>query len=1024
MKTNKSILERPRRAICIILGLCTAAFFIIQIWEKNSPENKNTINESFTVIQRFYGMDAAEMERIAAVPLEDTLSGIRGLRRIFSSSENGRTRVVCYFKGRERGRYEAVRDAAQRVYESLPGAAQRPEIISSGESRIPVWTAAVKNNADTGTLLEKAVKPALESLPGVGNVEISGAGQREIVITLKREEAAARRIDASDIAAVLGNNDVLLPGGTIQHYGTKYYATKYRNGREISIMVDGRYDNGIKELRHALIPVEEANGIKRFILLEDLAEVTEQERNPENRSRLDGKETALIVVMGSDNADLGKLSGQIKEELAKFPGLEFSILSDRGDEERQARSSALGAALQGACMVAVLCALLCSRRKNFSLICALTVPITMFFSAALLILVGFSLNKMVLAGLAAGVGAAVDAAILCAEYFRHCKTKADGKKAMDALRFPLVSGILTTVIALLPLMVQEGSDMNSAAWSVAVVNIVALILALSLLPPLFFWGHPPSELTCNRNNDNSSDKKYICLLPPIISAFAAITSALGRFYRRKLAVLIRLPLRKPLLVIGCWLLLGIMGITALFLNGADVEQERSEDSVYAQIEFAGGLHTEETDRLLAAYGIELKNNPGIRSVQTLARTGTGSVLVGFNPHLTGDAAVRQLMRNTPVSGGFVYLMESSVNERSWRIKVSGDEESYCRDFAVQAARRCGSMEGISETVLHFKEGSPQINLRADRERIAMNGLSFNSIGQTARRNIHGPVAYKRIEVNGEIDVRIRMGDIPANKEDVLNIPVKGESATLGLTSLVRIEDSTGESRMAVSSIQREDRRRSASFSVRSLVMDPRRVKYRVMTVLSDMDLPPGYSIEFDPEAIKAAENVSAQSFLFILALLLCYMIIAALKESFVFPLTILAVVPPSLAFPALYMVLRDYPLNAVSAAAFVAVSGLAVNAAALVADSLVQTKFGRQTIKFNEVSCYCIFRRRLPVLAATTLTTVTGAVPFLFLKSNAALVLKTLSLVSALGVTVSALCAITLIPALVKLFPGLLYRKY
>ena len=1112
-------LDKPKRALCIILGLCMTALFIILVWGKNAQTNQQTADESFTVTQRFYGVDAAEMERTAAIPLEDALSGIRGLRRIVSSSENGRTRVVCYFEGREQGRYEAVREAAQRVYESLPSAAQRPEITSSGDSRLPVWTAAV-NGARSGPALEKAVKPALEGLPGVGTVEISGAGLKEIVITLKDKEAAARKIDAADIAAALAYNDVLLPGGSLRRDAVRYDADR---SEEIPVMVDGRYT--MEELRRALIPVEDSSGGRSFVRLEDIAVIAEQERNYDSRSRLDGKETALIVVMGSDGADLGKLSLRIKEELAKFPDLEFTILSDRGEAERQARSSVLGAALFGACMVAILCALICFRKRRFSVICSLTVPVSLFFSAAILILFGFSPDKLVLAGLSAGAGAAVDAAILCAEYFRSCKTFDDGKKALKALRFPIISGALTTVIALLPLMAQKSSGMNSVAWAVASVNFAAMVLALTLLPPLFLWGSGRSglaagradrgadrllDLKCDRVNAKTTAAKLVAdlirdrinakspavarqlgdlkcdhvnpkpstvarrvadlirdrinaklknlkrdrvnakttaaelvavgqpgdlirdhvnaqppkpvdlkrirfksaalaaaVVAPTVAA-TTIISALSRFYRRKLAGLMRLVLDKPLPVAGCWLLLSLLGIAALCLNGADVEQGGSEDTVYAQIEFDGGLYIEETDKLLAAYGAALKNHPGIINVQTVARTGTGSALVGFDPGMVNDKTVRELMRTTPVSGGFVYIVESSGNERSWRIKISGDEESRCRALAEEAARRCGAVPMVTETVLNFKEGSPRIDLKADRERIALNGLSFGSVGQTVRRAIHGPVAYKRIDGNGETDVRIRGRENPMSREEALEILVKGERDPFNLESLV-----SAESGREAASIQREDRRRSASISIRTAVMDPRRVRDRAMAVLADLELPPGYTVEFDREALKAAEGVSAQGFLFVLALLFCYMVIAALKESFTFPLALLAAAPPSLAVPAFCLVLWNYPLSAVTAAAFVAVSGLAVSAAAIVADAL-------QRARPDVASYYSVFRRRLPVLAATTLTTVAGAVPFLFIKSGAALVVKTLSLVSALGVAVSAVCAVTLIPALIKIFPRLL----
>jgi len=991
------MLDKPKRALCIILGLCTAAFFIIGLFGKNSPVSYS-VDEAFTVTQRFYGVDAAEMERIAAIPLEDALSGIRGLRRIASSSENGRARVRCFFEGREKGRYEAIREAAQLVYESLPSAAQRPEIASSGDSRVPVWTAAVTSAAaQAGTILEKSVKPALEGLPGAGDVEISGAGLLEIVITLKSDQAAARKIDAAGIAAVLAQNDVLLPGGSLLDF-------RRQDDREIPVMVDGRYGfnartntNGLEELRRALIPVEGSGGGKQFVRLEDIADISEQERNYESLSRLDGKTAALIAVMGSDGADLGKLSAQIKEELAKFPDLEFTVLSDRGDEERKARASVLGAALQGSLMVALLCALICFRGGQFStwplaVICSLTVPVVIFFSAALLILLGFPLDKLTLAGIAVGVGAAVDAAILCAEYFRSCKTLQEGKFAMETLRFPLASGAITTVIALLPLMTQKAQGINSVAWSIAAVNIIAMLLALTLLPPLFLWGKKGPRIT--RINAEKIRK-----VPLFFRVFPRNPRT------RILARLIHFVLCKPAFVAVCWLLLGVAGITALCLNGADAEQESSEDSVYAQIEFDGGLHTEEIDGMLAEYAAGLKNHPGIVSVQTIARTGTGSALTSFDPNIVDSRTVRDLMRNSSVSGGFVYVMESSGDERNWRIKISGDEGKRCRELAAEAARICASSY---ETVLNFKEGSPRLTLIPDRDRLAMNSLSFGSAGQIVRRGIHGPVAYKRISGGGETDVRIRGGDEPKNKEEVLSILINGETAPIALGSVV-----SAEAGREAGSIQREDRRRSASISIRTPAIDPRRVRDRVMASLSTIELPPGYTLEFDPEAIKAAGKVSAQGGLFVLALLFCYMALAAFKESFTFPLAVLAVVPPSLSIPAFCIALRGYPLNSVSAAAFVAVCGIAVNAAALVADALQHEKPGAQ-------SWYRVFRRRLPVLAAATITTVAGAVPFLFIKSSAALVVKTISLVSALGVAVSALCAITLIPALTAMFPLIL----
>ncbi|MDR2211184.1 MAG: efflux RND transporter permease subunit [Spirochaetaceae bacterium] len=997
-------IARPKKALAIILGLLAAAFFVIQGWGKNNPGLQNPADESFTVTQRFYGVDAAEMEKIAAIPLEDALAGINGIKRIFSTCENGMVRVSCYFEGRSRGRYEMVREAAQRVYESLPSAAQRPELSFSGDSRVPVWTAAVTapDSHALGTILEKVVKPALEGLPGAGEVEISGAALTEIVVTLKEQAAAARDIDAAHIAAVLGNSDLLLPGGTLR---AAVVSGDSRLFREIPVMVDGRYEH-LEDLRHALIPLGGQDGGGDFALLEDIAVLEERERTYENRSRLNGKEAALVAVMGSDGADLGRLSLLIGKELEKYGDLNFTVLSDRGEAERRARNSALGAALEGSCAVALLAALLCSRRgrKSLALICALTVPVVSFFSAALLILLGFSLDKLVLAGLASGAGAAVDAAILGAEYFHPCKTLEEGKKALGDLIFPLASGALTTVIALLPLMIQDHSGINTVAWAVASVNTVAMVLSLTLLPPLFLWNIPrkspvkkflPSAKAPGFLSAHGRGQKFRPRLP-------------GRACRRSLAALVRGLLRRPLIVAGCWLCLSILGIAALCAAGADADQESPENSIYAQIEFDGGLHIEETDRALAVYGAALKEYPGIRTVQTVARTGTGSALVSFDPQILDPRKARELLRSLPVTGGFVYILESSGKDRTWRIRISGDEVKRCRELAVDAARICSALPGLSETVLNFKEGGPRLDLGADRERLAQGGFSFGAAGQGVRRNIHGPVAYKRMTPAGETDVRIRGGAEFRGTGDLGNLLLRGKDGPVFLSSLVLMEKGREEG-----SIQREDRRRCASISIRTGVVDPRRIRDRVMKALEVLDLPPGYTIEFDPGAVKAAEEVNSRVYLFILVLLFCYMLIAGFKESLSFPLAVLAVVPPSLSLPVLYLLFRSYPLNMTAVSSFVVVAGVAVNAAVLMADAL-------QHEKPEASSIYRVLRRRLPVLAATAGTTIAGAVPFLFVGNGAALVVKVLSLVNALGVAVSALCAITLIPALMRLFPRIL----
>ncbi|MDR2049148.1 MAG: efflux RND transporter permease subunit [Treponema sp.] len=993
-------LSRPRAALALILGLCAVSVFIIRSSATGLSRSGISVSadgESFTVIQRYYGVDATEMERIAAVPLEDALAGIRGLKKIRSASENGMVRVFAYFEGKAAGRYEAVREAAQEIYKELPPAAQRPEILSAAASRLPVWIAAVvskKSGVPPGTLLERNVKPVLESLPGAGEVEISGAGAGEIVITLDPSRAALLGLEAGDVAVPLARSDALFGGGKLSE-----------GNREVPVVFDGRYAD-VKSLEKALVPIREGAG---FVSLGDIASVREEEKEDMSLSRLNGKKTAVVAVTAGAGADLGRLSESIGNEIAKFEELEFTVLSDRGEEERNAYRSVLNAAVQGSAAVALMAALLCFRkgRRFFVPVCALSVPAIMLFSAAALNLLGIELDTPVLAGLSAGAGAAVDAVILCAEYLGSAVTLSEGRRALASLRFPLISGSATTIIALFPMVFQKfTSGFHSVAWAVGSVNFVSMVLTLTLLPPLFLYRRAPAAreefLTAKkplpRSLRKQKAKKEAAPQPVRRNLFRRF-----RLLSRLLAAQIRFCVTRPFAVIAFWFLLTGLGLASLIRGGADTGSRISENSVYAQIEFEGGLRREAVDRALAAFGESLKATAGITDVQTSARTGSGSALLRFDPSRLNAEKVRTLLRSTPVPGGFVYIGESSPRERIWELYVSGDDGGRCREFAAEAARICLSVPFVDETVLNFKEGPLQLTLNAERENLAEAGLSFSGLGGMLRYSVHGPVIYKRLSPDGETDVRLKWGGETPGRDGIRQSAFAGSSGPVIAGTLFK---ETEDREPGI--IQRIDRRRSASISVRTKAADPRKARDLIMPALSKLALPPGYGIEFDPDAIQSAEELSGSWKMFVLALFLCYFVIASSRESFLFPFAVLAVVPPSLAFPALFMT----SLDAASASAFIAVSGMAVNAAVLVAD----TRSG------SVLGLYRVLRKRLPLLAATSGTTIAGALPFLFLARSSASVVRSLSLVSALGVAASVLCSVSLIPALASRFPRMFTR--
>jgi multidrug efflux pump subunit AcrB len=354
--------------------------------------------------------------------------------------------------------------------------------------------------------------------------------------------------------------------------------------------------------------------------------------------------------------------------------------------------------------------------------------------------------------------------------------------------------------------------------------------------------------------------------------------------------------------------------------------------------------------------------------------------------------------------------------------VFGDSIDECRTIIEEAAGVCAELPIVGDTVFNFKEASPNLLFIPERDKIVFaqkgGALTFSAIANEIRTTFFGPVIYKRLDTkndNGEVDVRIKnMGNEIPSKADIKNIVLanttNGKNNAIKLNSVMKNENKAG-----LTGTNRENRRRFLSMSIKTKAADPRAISNIVMPALNKIELKPGYSIEFDRNAIESAQALSQAAYYFILALLFCYIVIAISNESFLLPLVILSVIPPSIAVPALFLGLSGVPFSAASASAFILVCGMAVNAAVLIT-SEIKSNFTISAARGEGVILESVINKT-PALLATSLTTIITAVPCLFLGEGVNLIIRTLSLVMVLGIAASCVFSLILIPALCSLFP-------
>ncbi len=1008
---------RPVAAACAALAAIAASVYVLAGAEYGPRES--SAHAAYAVTIRHYGVDAREMERSVAVPLEDAMASIAGALEVSSDSEYGKARVLVRFSPGVDGEsvYESVRDAAQRIYGSLPSSAQRPEISSTSEGRGPVWVAAVYSDRYTettlGRMLERVVKPAFEKLPGAGDVELAGTGLPEVLVEVDDIASSALGVTTGMVARALACSDLLAPAGALG-----------ASGVESTIVADGRFLR-YEDIATALVP----NASGKPVPLGAFASITRRDRVPDALSRVDSLPAITVAVRPGGGANLPALSKAIARETAALSaehGITFRVLSDSGADVAKSFRSTLNAAGQGVLAVALASALLVGARRNGGperkkagrarIVAVAAVPSVLVMSAALLAALGFGLDRYVLAGLVVGLGASVDSALLAAERLGNVDGLEDGRVAMRELAPSLASGTATTLVVLIPLagldFVSEGVARVAAA--IAAVCVVTYLSTVFIMPPLVL---------------NAPDRAE--RVRPIGASRPGVVrrrwkGLASRRVRRILAANARLCARRPFVILAAAFVLSAGGIIALALSPMNPQGSSEENSVYAHVEFEAGASATSVDERLADYTRILSALSGIEGVQSTARRGSGSVMARFAPEKTDRDTVAEACRRIGVPGGFAWVPEPSSGERSWELSVSGDDDAECRRVAERAAEAVSSLPFVLDTVLNFKDGPADVTLRPDRAKASALGAGFAQAADALRRGVHGPVAYKRLDDDGETDVRVSarrgISGVLPGIADAASLLVLTESGSVRVDSFMSVTREREPSR-----IYRRDRRRVASITMRSRPIDPRKAREEVETAIAGVERPAGYSLEFDRAAIEAADRLSGVGLSFVVAALLAYMATALVTESFGAPLVVLSSLPPSLAVPALLIAATNTQVNAAIACAFVAVSGIAVNASVLTVDER-RADEGRAAASSasgpaGAMDLYRITRARLGSLAATSGTSVAGALPLLLLSGAGDSMARSLAFVTATGTAASFIVALTVVPALSRAAPRL-FRSF
>ncbi|RME43085.1 MAG: efflux RND transporter permease subunit [Deltaproteobacteria bacterium] len=921
------------------------------------------------IITHYPGAAPEDMEMLVSRPIEDEMRAILGVKRVTSTSVQGRSQVTVEFTWGT-----TVRDARQlvqarmaRLRSTLPaGVVPRLENIGTTLQEVSAYVFYGGGNPVTlRNTVRHDIAGRLMGVPGVSSVDVLGGERRAFWITLRPEVLARLHLSIPDVVATLKAHDVSTVAGFVQE-----------SGREYLVRGDARFKS-ISDIRS--VPLVKEG--ERSVLLGMIAEIREGWAPRHYVVHGNGVPAVAILIRKQPGASTIEVVRNVDQALSRLksllpPGTSVKRFYDQSEIILESRHEILQNLVLGAGLaVLVLYFFLGSLRPT--LIVAFTIPLTLLATLALMRLFGLGFNMITMTALALAVGMIVDDAIVVEEnIFRHGKTVADPLAASiegaAEIAGPDASGTFTTVAAFLPLVVVTGiAALFSKPFglTISLALLGSLALSLTLVPLLF-----------SRSKSVEAQREGFLGDRVLRALDSLLQSTLRGSFRRKWA---------PLTAAA--LLLGTAGLAA-FLGKASVLPPIDEGALLIEYVMPPGTSLEESDRIGNRVERIALADPDVSCVYR--RTGSpaigyqvegvnkGELLIKLKPKWERSRSAWEIADDLEKAytkiPGCVFLYRQPTQEKIdesfsglpalFGVTLYGPEMDRLSSLAGRVEEILSADPSISNVVNHTKVKASEIVVGLDDKALALQGLEPADVLMTLQAAYIGLEATRIIREKEDISVMIRLdtGEEP-NIATIRNLPVATRhGATVPLESVANIRV-----RHTPATITRLNGQREVTLIAEVEGNIPRVVR-RLEEKFERIRWPPGYRIEFSGQYRLLIETAKELLMVLAGAIVLIHLIMAMQFGSWLQPLVILVTIPLAGVGAVIALFVTGQGLDVSVGMGAVTLVGIAVNNAIVLIDE------GNRRMRAGaapEGALLSAASVRLRPILLTTFTTIAALLP-------------------------------------------------
>jgi len=917
----------------------------------------------------YKGASPQVMESQVTQPLEDSISGIEGVRSIKSVSREEVSSITVEFV-LERATDAAandVRDRVSRVRGQLPDEVDEPIIAKiEADAQAILWLRLFSDSHPALALSDYAdrfVVDRLKTLPGVASVIIGGERRYAMRIWLDRERLAAYGLTPPDVEDALRRQNIEVPSGRIES-----------TLREFTVLSES--DLRTPQEFNDLI-IREANGYP--VRLQDVGRAELGPLDERNRLRVNGQAAVGMGIVKQSTANTLSVARAVKAELPRLqaalpPGMVLDVAFDTSVFIEKSIESVYEVMAE-ALLFVVLVIFFFLRSLRATLIPFVTIPVSLIGAFFLIWIMGFTINVLTLLGIVLAIGLVVDDAIVVLENIhRHIE---EGMRPFEAavrgsreIAFAVVAMTVTLAAVFAPLAFSTGNTgrlFMEFALTVASAVVVSGFVALTLTP-----------MMCSKLLRRQSEHGRV------FNALEGFFSATSAAYRRGLGVC----LRNRLVVVGVFAAVTALGVVVLttikselspledrgfFLGfmvapeGATMDYTDSYAKVWEDIyKDVPEVHTYFVS---VAPGLERPNpvNSAISFVRLKdwgeRSRSTQQITAALQPRMTGTMpGVIASLVNPPSLG-------QNFRNPPVQFVVQGNSYEQLDRVVSELITRARGYPGFSYIDSDLKLNKPQLKVDINREKAAAVGVQVEQIGRTLETLLGGRQVTRFKREGKQYDVLVQLEDKDRRQPtDLTSIYVRGTSGQLvQLSNLVAVTET-----VAPKELNHFNRLRATIVSAN---LAP---GYTLSEALGYMEqaarevLTAEHQTALDGQSREFRESGQQLLFVFVLALAFIYLVLSAQFESFRGPLVIMLTVPLAITGALAAMKLAGVTLNVYSQIGLVMLIGLITKNGILIVEFTNQLR-DRGMAKLEalvEASCL-----RLRPILMTSAATVLGAVP-------------------------------------------------